>query len=117
MLTRPGRFPVAPGRGGPGPDRVAEFPWWAHLIEMAIVGLVVILVVLLVVWATRSWGRRPSPVAIAPTAALAELDLRYARGEVSHEEYLQRRANLLGQPAPARAPSTATTPTTTPEEP
>jgi hypothetical protein len=28
---------------------------------------------------------------------VAELDLRYARGEVDRVEYLQRRADLLGQ--------------------
>ena len=33
-----------------------------------------------------------------PAQALAELDLRYARGEIERADYLQRRADLLGQP-------------------
>ncbi|HXA28355.1 MAG TPA: SHOCT domain-containing protein [Candidatus Angelobacter sp.] len=43
-------------------------------------------------------GRQAPPPPHNP--ALTELDLRYARGEVSREEYLQRRADLLGHVGP-----------------
>jgi uncharacterized membrane protein len=94
-----------PGRGA---EHLSVFPWWFHLAEIAIVGLVVILVVLLVVWATTRRRTPVVPPAATVTPALAEVDLRYARGEIGHEDYLQRRANLLGQPAP---PPSGPTPT------
>ena len=43
-----------------------------------------------------------------PLNAVHELDLRYARGEIGRDEYLQRRADLTGQsppPGPTPAPS------------
>jgi putative membrane protein len=42
------------------------------------------------------------------TGPLAELDLRYARGEIGRDEYLQRRADLGGPAAPVEE-KTATT--------
>jgi putative membrane protein len=45
-------------------------------------------------------GRTAAPPPPPHTPALTELDLRYARGEVTREEYLQRRADLLGHVAP-----------------
>jgi uncharacterized membrane protein len=46
--------------------------------------------------------------------ALRELELRYARGEIDREEFLQRRADLmtpgLPPPRPAPAPAAATPP-------
>lgn len=40
-----------------------------------------------------------------PAPALAELDLRYARGEIDRDEYLQRRADLSGQAPPGPSPT------------
>nr|WP_116244567.1 SHOCT domain-containing protein [Nocardiopsis sp. FIRDI 009] len=57
---------------------------------------VIVLVVALVVWLGRSGGSRgtaashPSP----PDPALAELRRRYATGEISREEYFQRKTDL-----------------------
>lgn len=51
------------------------------LIVLAVVG---------VVWLVRALGER-SP---GRSSALEELDVRYARGEIEREEYLQRRADL-----------------------
>jgi putative membrane protein len=75
---------------------------WLHglfwlLIVVAIVAGV-FLVVRLVLEQPR--GRGGS----GHSAALAELDLRYARGEVDRADYLQRRADLLGLPGPEHAP-------------
>jgi putative membrane protein len=62
----------------------------------------VLLVVGLVVWAVRS-AKPSSPAALPPAdAALQELRLRYARGELTREEFVQRNADLGGgaQPPP-----------------
>jgi putative membrane protein len=76
---------------------VATFhPFFHVLVLLLVVAGFVWLIVLL----TR--GRFASPAggraATAPTA-LETLDQRYARGEVSREEYLQARSDL-GGPAP-----------------
>jgi len=86
-----------------------------HLVLLAIL---VVLLVAGVIALVRRW--RPSPAHLddttwrppmaswpAPTApgdpALGELRLRYARGELSWEEYRQRAANL-GYPVPGEPP-------------
>jgi putative membrane protein len=64
---------------------------------------VVVVVVLIVVGARRGLHHVPggggsqSPL----NAAVGELDLRYVRGEVEREEYLQRRADLLNHRPPS----------------
>jgi putative membrane protein len=71
---------------------------FALLIVIAVVGALVLLARMwLASRPTHTLGHGGPP---PPNAALAELDLRYARGEVSREEYLQRRADLLGHIAP-----------------
>ncbi|MFY9615023.1 MAG: SHOCT domain-containing protein [Candidatus Dormiibacterota bacterium] len=115
-------IPVRPGRGTPIPNpgpfqgqgRLAAFPWWIHVVEVLIVvGLVVLLVVVLMVAFRGPRRLVPPPGAItaAVSPALSELDLRYARGEIDHDDYLQRRANLLGQAQP-RPPAVAEPPPT-----
>jgi putative membrane protein len=110
---RPGRGTPVPNPGQfPRPGRLAVFPWWIHVIEVLIVvGLVVLLVVLLMVAfrGPRRLAPPPGAITAAVTPALSELDLRYARGEIDHDEYLQRRANLLGQAQP-RPPAVAEPP-------
>ncbi|MDP9325735.1 MAG: SHOCT domain-containing protein [Candidatus Dormibacteraeota bacterium] len=75
------------------------------------------LLVLVLVLAFRG-PRRIAPAAGAITAAvtpaLSELDLRYARGEIDHDDYIQRRANLLGQAQPK--PPAVAEPPPSPEE-
>jgi len=76
---------------------------WLHglfwlLIVVAIVAGV-FLIVRLVLGQPRSRAGWPGHTATS-NAALVELDLRYARGEVDRAEYLQRRADLLGLPGP-----------------
>jgi len=79
---------------------------WQHglfifLVVLALViGTVFIVRMLL---ARPNMLNRPTPPA-PPSAALTELDLRYARGEVTREEYLQRRADLLGHVNPGGPP-------------
>jgi putative membrane protein len=94
----------------------SDHPWvdngWYWALR-GLVPLVVLLVVAgLVVWAVVRLSNRPvvtaAPPSPAPPAArdpaLEELRLRYARGEVSREEYLQRLQDL-GGPAIPEAPS------------
>jgi putative membrane protein len=45
-----------------------------------------------------------------PSGALTELDLRYARGEIGRDEYLQRRIDLGGSAAPAPEATTVVSP-------
>ena len=68
--------------------------WWLHdLFGLVALLIVVIGVVLLVRMLLRRSHHQP---ASGNWAALHELDLRYARGEVQRNDYLQRRADLSG---------------------
>ena len=75
--------------------------WFGHAIGLI---LVVALIALIVVVAIRLLNRTTPPVAAAPApledAALAQLRLRYANGDVSREDYL-RIASDLGASVPA----------------
>lgn len=61
---------------------------------------ILVLMVLAVVWLARSIGssgdasRGASSPGGAPTSAREALDLRYARGEIGRDEYLQARRDL-----------------------
>jgi putative membrane protein len=84
---------VGPGHG-----------WWplwilvGGLFQVALVVGVVLLVATLI----RRDHRPPAPTR---PASLHILEERYARGEIGREEFLERRAVLLGQPM--ATPSTA----------
>lgn len=91
---------AATGAATPGHmmDRMWGVAWgWALLWLLFGVALIV-LVVLAIVWLIRSMragGTRPTGGA-SPASARDALDLRYARGEISREEYLQARRDLEG---------------------
>ncbi len=73
-------------------------PWglfWG-LIGLFMNLLVLALVVWLVVALVRSSGRGPRRTPQEPHA-LAVLEERYARGEISRDEFFERRAVLLGE--------------------
>jgi len=88
-----------------GPNASGFF--WVHdLIWL----LIVVAVVVSTFFVVRALVSRPSaarqlyapPPAWTPqNPALHELDLRYARGEIERDEYMQRRADLSGQAPPA----------------
>lgn len=68
-------------------------PGWgvlAGLVSVAFWVLVVIAIVALV-------RRRPGVGGTGATSAVRVLEERYARGEISREEFLERRAVLLGE--------------------
>ena len=67
------------------------FMWFWALFAV----LVLALLVVGVVWLVRTLAG-PGPGGLT-SAARQELDLRYARGELTREEYQQRRADLEGR--------------------
>ncbi len=71
---------------------------WMSAWPMAMFGLLFIIgLVALVVWAARSNGAtRPIATAGPRSSALEILEQRYARGEIDHEDFQQRRAALGG---------------------
>jgi putative membrane protein len=63
--------------------------FWVVVLALLVVGAI---------WLARTLTRSSSPPSgtAGPNPARAELDLRYARGDLTREEYLQRRADLEG---------------------
>jgi putative membrane protein len=104
-----GGVDIFPGRyGGDGGLFWIHDLFWLLIIVALVIGT--FLVVRAVI--ARPTGPRPDGAWPVPSAALHELDLRYARGELDRADYLQRRADLLGHPGKdAAPPSTPTTPT------
>jgi putative membrane protein len=90
------------GHDGGGPEWVHGL--FALLVVVALVAGTIFVVRMLL--ANRPIGRHVSPPPPPHSPALAELDLRYARGEVTREEYLQRRADLTGHLGGATPPMT-----------
>jgi uncharacterized membrane protein len=106
-IAQPGRViqalngPYPPVVGGPGYDSgvsvlaiVLRFTLW-------------VLVLLAVVWFARevllALQARSHRHAPPSSPAVAELEMRYARGEINRADYLGRRADL-GAPPPAAPP-------------
>jgi uncharacterized membrane protein len=96
---------------GPIPFRAGPGGYDAGVSVLAIVlrFTLWVLVILAVVWfvrevlrisEARSQRRTPPP----PSPAVAELEMRYARGEINRADYLGRRADL-GGPQPPAAPT------------
>ncbi len=92
--------------------------WWffAAVMPLLLFGLLVALIV----WAVLHFNRTPGSNALPPPPpppgprmdpALEEVRLRYARGEMSREEFLERFRDLGGAhpepPPPASPPATS----------
>jgi putative membrane protein len=96
-LMRPQPFGGRLYDGGPG---------WVHWLFVFLIVVAVVVGILLIVrmWAARpntpTGGWRPGGSPPPSSPAISELDLRYARGEIGREEFLQRRADLLGHVPP-----------------
>jgi len=81
--------------------------WLGWLVGLLVLGAIITTVVL-VARSSRRQAVTPQPWSGGPWPAhwqggwqspgLHELDIRYARGEISREEYLQRRADIASQP-------------------
>ncbi len=93
--------------------RHAHDGWWSGPLHLIVMLLVVGLIVALVVWLVRRYGHLAAAAAAAPAVvadpAIGALRMRYARGEVSCEEYLSRLGDLGGGGTTAADAPTAET--------
>lgn len=107
------------------------YPTWGAIVGLVLFALMVAsivwLIVVLVRGPRRGWWSGPSATGAGwygaqtyRSPALDELDVAYARGQLSREEYFRRRADLTGwsPPGPGRggpgggpAPTPPATPT------
>lgn len=113
LLSNPMSNVAAQGmmRGGPGGHG------GGFLLGGLMSVLWTVLIVLAVLWVTRNWAsikdyaRRtassltPSSGSATSQAPLEILQTRYAKGEITREEYETIRRDLTGEPAPAPAPA------------
>jgi putative membrane protein len=81
--------------GGDGWNMMGGGFMWFWVVMVVVMVVVLALLVAGAIWLARTLTRPPNPPS-GPGPARAELDLRYARGELDREEYLQRRADLDG---------------------
>jgi putative membrane protein len=111
------QFPFPRGGGQVIIGRGADVGGWPDGLSWVMFALLLLLFLIAVVsLALALYDRSHRTVAPSSSGALAELDLRYARGEVDRDEYFRRRADLGGQAVPAPPPE-ATTVVTPPPEP
>ena len=91
----------------PGPESFAFFLFFLSILVP--VGIIVLIALLV-----RNTTRRPTtaaPPAPEKPAALDVLEERYARGEITREEFVERRSVLLGEtPVPPAPPPPQQTP-------
>ena len=93
---------------GPGfaVHRVSEWQW---VLATVLRFIAVLLVIAAIVYLTRAFllsrPRTPQGPPSFRSPGLDELDMRYARGEVTRSEYLERRADLTGMAPPPPPPS------------
>jgi putative membrane protein len=81
--------------GGDGWNMMGGGFMWFWIVMVVLMVVVLALLVAGAIWLARTLTRPSNPPS-GPGPARAELDLRYARGELDREEYLQRRADLEG---------------------
>jgi putative membrane protein len=103
----------------PGGWHTIDHGWWPGLIHELVPLLFLAAFVLLAVWAVRRITDERRMLAVAPVApvapgaadsAMQELRLRYARGEVDRDEFVQRVRDLGGEgpePPPPTPPAAA----------
>ena len=96
----PGQFLI-----GPGPRNGGVYDTGVSVLAIALHALIWVLVIMALIWLAREIiraidrrGRHPAPPPASP--AIAELDMMYARGELSRADYLVRRTDLAGPPPP-----------------
>ena len=101
----------------------AHDQWWYGPLHLVFLVVLLALLVLAVVWLVRRLSPRAlnagavevgATAATATDPAVAELRLRYARGEIEREGYLQSFADLTGRAEAWPGQATAEAPTATP---
>jgi putative membrane protein len=94
------------GRFGPPDHFLVHHSWWWSFWGHFIPFVLFVALIGLVVWAVlRLAGRSPIPAltpagfapAVSRDPALEEVRLRYARGEMDRDEYIQRSRDLAGE--------------------
>lgn len=101
-------LPTEPRNSGPRPGRdrtmgddsmmdggMMNGGWLTVLLTVLVAVLVLLVVAIIIVWLLRD-NRDGRPPPGPRSAARAELDRRYAAGELTREDYLQRREDLEG---------------------
>lgn len=89
--------------------------WWYGPGHVVVALLIAALLVLGLVWLLRRLPARDAGGAAAiADPAVTELRMRYARGEVDRETYLQSIADLTGRPAEWPGEAAGDAPTATP---
>jgi putative membrane protein len=83
---------------GMGGDMMGGGFMWFWVVMVVMMVVVVALLVAGAIWLARTLTHPSSPPGgpAGPSPARTELDLRYARGDLTREEYLQRRTDLEG---------------------
>lgn len=70
--------------------------WWIAML----VGMILVwgLIIAAVVWVVRELGQGRGSAKVGEESAMALLDRRFAAGEISAQEYRERKAVLAGEP-------------------
>ena len=92
------------GSGAFGPGGFDGTPLWVHDLFILLSLVVLIAGVLFVV---KLIINRPHSYARSVSGAISELELRYARGEITRDDYWQRRADLTGIGSASQPPATS----------
>ena len=95
------RFNGPPGGGAPVVHRVLN---GQHVIASIVFLVLVMLVLTLLFFLLYRLLRHSSGWWGTHSAAIRELEMRYARGEIGREEFLQRRADLVAPAVPPNLP-------------
>ena len=95
------RFNGPPGGGAPVVHRMLN---GQHVIASIVFLVLVMLVLTLLFFLLYRLLRHPSGGLGLHSAAIRELEMRYARGEIGRDEFLQRRADLVAPAVPSNLP-------------
>jgi putative membrane protein len=110
------QMPFPGGRGGGVVvERAGDVGGWPDGLSWVMFALLLLVFLIAIVSLALALYDRSDRSAPASSGALTELDLRYARGELGRDEYLQRRADLGGGVAPAPEATTVVSPPPPPE--
>ena len=96
--------PFPPGYGGPVFHRALG---GEHLIAGIVFLVLVMLILVLVFFLLYRLLRQRSAGWSPHAAAIRELEMRYARGEIGRDDFLQRRADLLAPAVTSNLPPPA----------
>jgi putative membrane protein len=109
MDTQP--FPFPGGGGGRVlVERAGDAGGWPDGLSWVMFAILLVLLLIAIVSFALALYDRSHRAAPTQSGALAELDLRYARGEIGRDEYVQRRADLGGIAPPASEATTVVSP-------